>query len=413
MRSAFKFGFLVFVIAALAGVSWLIWQQLNTGGNNNERDNDDSASVAVEIAPIEHRVMRELRTLSGTLQPRARSLIAPKISGRVDELNVDIGDQVEHGQVVATLEADEFVQALEETRAELEVARANLAESRNALEIAQREFERIRQLYERGVTSESELDAIRADLEARKAQEQVGIAQVARREAQVRGAEVRLSYATIRASWSNPNGPRVIGERFVDDGSTVSANEPIVSALDIDTLRAIVHVAERDYARLSVGQMAIVHSDSYPDESFEGRIERLSPEFREASRQARVEVRIDNPSQKLKPGMFVRVVVELDRVDEARVVPRQALVRREGREGVFIVDRDGTEPIASFIPVRTGIVQGGAVQVIEPSITGEVVMLGQHLLDDGSPLRVVEEHDAIPAAGPASRDSELTGESES
>ncbi len=111
--------------------------------------------------------------------------------------------------------------------------------------------------------------------------------------------------------------------------------------------------------------------------------------FRESTRQARVEVWLDNAELRLKPGMFVRAGVVLDRVAEATIVPEQALVRRDGRDGVFVLNADGKS--VSWRQVEVGIRDGGQVQVQGEDLGVRVITLGQQLLDDGSAVSVESE----------------------
>jgi RND family efflux transporter MFP subunit len=262
--------------------------------------------VAVEVAPVERATIREFRTFTGTLHAAARFDVAPKIGGRLVRLEVDLGDRVEQDQVIARLDDDEYVQELEQARAELEVARAGLAEAQSASDARERQYDRIRQLREQRVASQQELDAAEAEAKAQRARVRLALAQVAQRDAALRAAEVRLAYTTIRATWQGDDPSRVVGERFVDEGTTISANTPIVSVLDIERLVAGVFVAERDYPRLSIGQTATVMVDAFPERTFPATILRIAPLFREASRQARVELDVPNPDGLLKPGMFDR-----------------------------------------------------------------------------------------------------------
>ena len=122
---------------------------------------------------------------------------------------------------------------------------------------------------------------------------------------------------------------------------TVAANAALLRIVELDPITAVVYVTERDYGHLRQGQEALLSTDAWPDERFRGRIERIAPVFRESVRQARVELRVDNPRQRLKPGMFVRAEVVFERVAQTLVVPEAALTRREQREGVFVVRPDG------------------------------------------------------------------------
>jgi RND family efflux transporter MFP subunit len=174
----------------------------------------------------------------------------------------------------------------------------------------------------------------------------------------------------------------VVGQRFVDPGATLAANSPVVSVLDLAPVVAVVNVAERDYVRLRPGQQATVTTAAYPDRQFPAEVARIAPRLDEASRQARVELTVDNDERLLRPGMFVTVGIVLERI------PQVALAEREGRTGVFLADAAGER--VRFVPVRTGVVDDGRVQIMEPALQGRVVTLGQHLLRDGAPIRPVE-----------------------
>jgi RND family efflux transporter MFP subunit len=310
---------------------------------------------------------------------------------------VDIGDTVRLGEIIAELDDEEFVQELEQARADLLVSAANIEERQNALAIAERDYERITQLHQQRIASESELDAVRSRYQAELAGVKVAEAELARREATVRAAEVRLSYTKIHATWERGGPKRVVGERFVDEGATVAANTPIVSLLDLDTLTAVVFVTERDYLPLRIGMQAELTSDAANAEmarAFTGRIVRMSPAFREGSRQARVEIEIDNPDHLLKPGMFVRAHLETNRDENAMIIPRRAFLLRDGVEGVFVVDRGSMT--ARFVPVTLGIRDRERVQVIdgEEDLTGPIVVLGQHLLHDGMAVTIPDDDEA-------------------
>ena len=127
-------------------------------------------------------------------------------------------------------------------------------------------------------------------------------------------------------------------------------------------------------------------TDAFPGREFAGRIVRIAPLLKETSRQARVEIEIPNSNEDLKPGMFVRVQIQFARQDDAVVVPVAALARREGRQGVFIVDRGNMK--ADFVPVTLGITEGEIAEVTHPPLSGEVVTMGHHLLEDGGAVRL-------------------------
>lgn len=374
-------------LALACGLGWLVYQRLTGAegqGVGEGRGGDRIAPVAV--VPIERGVIRDVRTFSGTVEPLAEFVAAPKVAGRVKRLTVQLGDAVTQGQVVAELDDDEFVQAVAQAEAELAVAQANLVEAKAAMEIAQREYGRIQTLAARGVASESQLDQVEAERQTRTAAVQVAEAQVRRAEASAETARIRQGYTRITAQWPGDDPQRFVAERYVDAGYTVAANAPLVKVVSLDPLIAVVFVTEKDYARLTLGQHATLMTDAWPGERFDATVTRLSPVFEQVSRQARVELLVGNKEHKLKPGMFVRAAIDLAEATDAAIVPAEALVRREGQTGVFVVTADRRQ--ARWVEVREGLREGERVQVIGEGLTGEVVTLGQQLLKDGGAIRI-------------------------
>ncbi len=343
-----------------------------------------NVSVAVEVELIKKATIRELGNFTGSLYPLSEFILAPKIAGRLEKVFVNIGDTVKGGQTVAVLDDDEYHQQVSQAKAELEVARANLQERKNTLENAKREYKRTVALRKKKIASESQLDAAESELKTQQAKLKVAKAQVSQKEAALKMANVRLSYAQIQVSENNITGSRVVGERFVDEGAMLAPNTPIVSILDIEKLIAAIHVIERDYPKIQPGMEAVITTDAFPGSTFTGKVIRIAPILKEKSREARVEVEIPNSQKLLKPGMFVRVRIQFEEHENATVVPAIALVKRNNIQGVFLADLK--EQKARFVPVTTGIADGVQVEVLNPSITGAVVTLGHHLLEDGASI---------------------------
>jgi len=374
------------LLIAATGLAWGLYERLATLESTAGAAPAGRAPAPVEVGPVERGPITLRRSFSGALEAAAEFVVAPKVAGRVRTLEIDLGDTIARGAVVATLDDDEFVQALHQAEADLAVARASEAEAKSTLEIAQRALERTRTLRSEGVTSESQLDAARTAELAGQAHVEVTRANVTRAEAALEAARIRLGYARVVADWSGGDDRRVVSERFVDEGETVSANEPLLSIVELDPIVAVVHAPERDYARLAVGQMATLVTDAYADTSFEGRISRIAPVFRRSTRQARVELVVENGDERLKPGMFVRADLELERLPDALVVPFDALAERGGRTGVFALDPSGDS--VHWVPVEVGVREGPRVQVQAEGLSGRVVTLGQELCDDGARVRV-------------------------
>lgn len=333
-----KHVFLAVMIGAVICL-WLLFTMLQKQEGQDKSDKGVQ-SAPVEVALIKRGQISLRRTFNGTLEAQAEFVVAPKVGGRVERMPVNLADTVENGQIVAELDNDEYVQAVALANADLSVARANLVEAESALEIANREFERVEILKKRGVASESRYDEVMANQSAKQARLAVAKAQVTRAEALLEAANIRLGYTKVTANWTGGNNRRVVAERYIDEGQTVSANASLMLIVVLDPITGIIFVTEKDYARMQPGQTALLTTDAYPGEMFEGRIDRISPVFRQTTRQARVELTINNPRFRLKPGMFIRTTVELESLSDAIIIPEQALTVRDDQPGVFVVNEE-------------------------------------------------------------------------
>ncbi len=379
---------IVLLIGTVAGSGWVIFSRLQDRTGPSKRSKA-SRILPVEVAQIQRGPIELRRSFSGALEAPAEFVVAPKVSGRVEKLFVNLSDTVKRGQVVGELENAEYVQAMAQAKADLVVAKANLAMSKSALEIANREFERTKKLLKRGIASDSEFDAARADQLSKQAQLEMAEAQVTKAEASLETANIRLGYTKVTASWTDGSDYRLVAERFLDEGQTVAANEPLLLIVELHPIVGVVYVTEKDYARLMPGQVVSLTTDAYPGEQFPGRIDRIAPVFRKSTRQARVEMTIENPRHRLKPGMFIRATVVLERVPDTTTVPQQALTSRNDKTGVFVVSEDGRS--VAWREVKTGIREGGRVQVEGEGLSGRVVTLGQQLVDDGCAITIADK----------------------
>ncbi|MDY6971650.1 MAG: efflux RND transporter periplasmic adaptor subunit [Thermodesulfobacteriota bacterium] len=376
------------LIGAAMALGWVFFGQFQDRPGS-DRSDGDVRPVPVKVARIQRGSIALRRTFSGDLEALAAFVVAPKVSGRVLRMIVNITDTVNRGQVVAELDNDEYVQAVAQAKADLAVVKAKLSEAKSALEIADREFKRTDLLFKRGIASDSDFDSARQDQLGKQAQLEVAEAQVTKAESSLETANIRLRYTKVTADWSGGGDQRIVAERYVDEGQTVAANSRLLLIVELHPIVGVVFVTERDYDYLEPGQLIFLTTDAYPGEQFAGRIDRIAPVFSKSTRQARVEMIIDNPQHRLKPGMFIKATVILAQKPEAIIIPEQALTIRNDRNGVFIVNEDGRS--ADWREVKVGIREGDRVQVEGEGLTGRVLTLGQQLINDGSPIIIPSE----------------------
>jgi RND family efflux transporter MFP subunit len=387
MKILLKTVFLLLFVLGIASLSKELYQQLKEHTSEKKAVVKTQKGVPVEVAPIQQGAIELHRTFSGTLEANAQFVVAPKVSGRVKRIHVNLADTVTRGQVVAELDNDEYLQAIAQAKTDLAVSKAKQSEAQSALEVSLRELERITLLRKKELTSESEFDVAKVNQFAKQAQLDVATAQVLRSESSLETTNIRLGYTQITADWTGGNPQRVVAERYVDEGETVSANTPLLLIVEQDPIKAIIFIAEKDYGRLQVGQVASLLTDAYPQETFQGKIERISPIFQKNTRQARIEMSIPNPKQRLKSGMFVRVNLILERQENTTIIPAQALTYRKDQAGVFMVEKDSVV----WRTVQVGIREGERLQVTGEGLSGFVVTLGQHFIENGSRISIPEK----------------------
>jgi RND family efflux transporter MFP subunit len=379
-----------FALAAW-GISFLV---MRSGSNEQKGSAREQAVVGVNVALVERRDLVEVRVFSGSLIAEKQYDAAAKIGGQIQEIAVKLGDCIRRGDLIARLDSEEYEQQLAQARAELDVAQASLAEARSSLVAADRSYQRAITLRAQKVASAAELETAETERLARQAGVHLAEAQIKQREAALRAAAVRLSYTTLTADWQadTDDACRYVARRHVDEGNTIAANAPVVTLVDLSLLKAVINIAERDYALIKTGQSANISVDSITDRIFPGTVARMAPVFDETSRQARVEIAVPNPDGLLKGGMFARVHIEFGRAEQALAAPSAAIIQRSGVHGAFIVEDNK----ARFVEVKTGVEHEGWMQVTGLEEEQKVVTLGHHLLSDGAPVSISTEEKVLP-----------------
>ncbi len=345
--------------------------------------------VAVETARIQKADLGDRVVFTGSIKAEERYDATPKISGILRQVNFNVGDVVHRGDVLAILDDDEHVLAVEQAEASLLVAKANANDAEKQLEISKRDYQRAQNLREQFVISAQEFDRTEATYRAQEAKYETALANVRLLEALLKTAQVKLGYTRIMAEWTEGPETRVIGRRYMDSGAIVTTATPVLSVLDINSVRAIISVSEKEYPKIAVGDTVTVSTDAFPGRKFPARVARVPQELGILTREAEVEVAIDNPQLALKPGMFVRADIEFARRNGATAAPLEAVVRRDdGRRGVYVVNADRNQ--VTFEPVTEGIIDGKLVELVDANglLDREVVVLGQHLLKDGITIKI-------------------------
>lgn len=380
----------VLVALALAGLlGWQVWNKLNKTGEKTQARRG-RAVVMVEATTVRRADMARRISYPGSLEASAQFIISPRIPGRLRRLLVNIGDSVTRNQVVVEIVDEEYRLAVERAEAALDVAKAQLSEAISNLEVAQKGYRRQASLGGKKIVSQADLEEAEGRYKAAQAKRRLAQAQVAQQEAILKEAKVQLSYTQIKASWRGGSDRRVVGQRFVDEGSLLKANEPIATVLELKPVIGAILVTERDYPNFRIGQTVVVRAEALPDKVFNGRVLRIAPLIDKASRQARVELEIPNDEGLLKPGMFITAQIVFEVHRQAQVIPLSALAERQGKKGVFVINQ-GDKPTVHFQPIEPGFMDMEKIEIVSPEIKLPVVSSGHFLLSEGAPIRLTGE----------------------
>ena len=347
--------------------------------------------MPVEFAPVTRGPVAERSTIVGTLIGAATVEAVPKVNGRLQQVNVRLGDPVRRGQAIAKVEDREIREQVNQAEAAFKVSDATIRQREADLRLAQTNLERNRSLLDRQLLPRQTYDDTDARHQAAVAQLDLARAQHAQSKARLDELQINLANTVISSPVDG-----FVGKRYLDPGAAVSPNLPVVSVVDIRTVRMVANVVEKDVKRLSPGMEAQVQVDAFPGEKFVGRVSRIAPVFDPQTRTAEMEIEVPNQSYRLKPGMYARVELTLDSRPNALTLPRAAIVELEGKSGVFVASgpapasnstpAPGASPAltARFIPVVLGIRDADVVEVNAGVTEGmRVITTGALALKDG------------------------------
>jgi membrane fusion protein (multidrug efflux system) len=307
----------------------------------------------VEVRSVD---LRDRIEATGELLAKEDAAIAAEVDGRITEIVVDEGAAVEAGQSV--LEIDP-----ERRELELQSARARLDEARAASRNQQREFQRVKELHERNVASDTQLD--QAETAVKLARSRLQAAQ-----ADVGVAERALRDATVSAPFSG-----LVAERFVGRGEYVSPGQQLFHLVSLDPIQVEFHLPEIDSGRVRLGQSVDLRVDPHPDEVFQARVSIVSPTIDPRTRTLRVKGELSNPDGKLRPGLFARVDLGIAMRRGVRLIPEEAILRRADGAVVF---RLGPENRVVRLAIETGIHRDGEVEVVRGLDSGDLVVARGH-----------------------------------
>lgn len=395
------YGFLILLVV-LAGAGYFLKPKPETpaasakGAASGSGDDEKGAAAApVELAQARRdRITHQLSSTSN-LRPLREVEVKAQTEGIVRSLLVEEGDLVRQGQLLGRLDDRSLRIQLELTReklaqAKLQLEKARIRREKAKVQIANTENERqrLQEAYEEQLISEREYDQVRYQLDELGHDERVSASEtrelfhrVQELEAEIRKSELEISHTRITA----PFGGRIT-ERAMELGKSIRSTDKLFKLGAFSPLYADVFLSEREARRVRPGQTASVRLGA--DEAVEGvgRVVRVSPVVDTSSGTVKVTVELTPATGGFMPGGFVRVAIQTDVRPDAILVPKRAVLERDGKTFVFLADNG----VARRVSVRLGYEEDGNIEILQGISAGDrVVVAGQGALEDGSEIRKV------------------------
>jgi RND family efflux transporter MFP subunit len=354
--------------------------------------------VRVARVPIDRSV-----TVTGTLAAEEQVMLSLKVTGRLEEMFVDLGSPVRRGQVIARLTPTDFELRLRQSVAALQQARARLGldpdgeddtvaieqtavvrQAKAALEEARRQRDRFATFVQRGISARADLESADAQLQIAEGRYQDSLEEVRNRQAVLaqRRSEVALARQQLEDTTLKSPIDGVVRERHAFAGEYRAAGTPVVTVVRQHPLRLQLAIPERSAANLRVGQLVRVTVEG-DAEAYRGRVARLSPAITEGNRTLAIEAEVPNEAGRLRPGMFARAEIVTDETLSI-VVPQSALVVFAGVEKLLVAKEGKVHEQR----VRTGRRVGEQIEILDGVTPGDFVITTPGGLAEGATVRV-------------------------
>ena len=378
MASGKKLGlglvFLVLFFGVIGGATWVNRTQRSENGLITEVGVSRRPVRVVEVQPVD--LIETLET-TGLLLPNRDVVLTAEVGGKVQRVFKQLGEPCKKGQLLVKLDGEGYRIALEQARAQVQLAEA-------ALDHAQRDLRRIKQLRDEAAVAAQQLDAIQvASRSAAATLEQARAGQ--------RAAERNLRETRVACPFSGH-----VAARMVEVGQMVDPRTPLARLVDVGTLKLSLSVTGDQLARIEQGQVVTLIDTARPRQPFSGTVSRLGVAAEESTRTFPVEVSVEHSSVGLRAGQVVRSSLTLGDFRRVLAVPVDAVLREGERSSLFLV-RDGR---AHRLPVRVGTQVRDRVIIESGLAAGDrVIVVGSDGLQEGAEVMVLGASSGSGGAG--------------
>jgi membrane fusion protein (multidrug efflux system) len=327
----------------------------------------EDAAEAPEGAPVTLQAVTAVDITdrieaTGELLAKERAHIAAEVGGRITEILIDEGSAA--GQGGAVLKIDPERRALER-----DSARARVTETNAALREQEREVQRLKELHQRGVASQAQLDQAETQLKLARSRRSAAEAELGMQSRALADAIVKAPFAGL------------VADRLVSRGEYVAPGQKLFELVSLDPIEVEFHLSEVDSGRVKVGNRVEVRVAPFPDETFAALVTIVSPTIDPRTRTLRVKAQLDNQDGRLRPGLFARVDLGIAKREDVPMIAEEAVLQRADGSVVFLADAENR---VQRKVIEVGGHHNGMVEVVRGLSPGDLVVLrGQAGLSDG------------------------------
>jgi membrane fusion protein (multidrug efflux system) len=329
------------------------------GGEKVEEKPEGSPVTLQRVAAVD---ISDQIEATGELIAKERAQIAAEVGGRVTEILIDEGSAAEQGAAVLTIDP-------ERRTLERDSARARVTESHTAVVEQERDFQRIKELKQRGVASQSQLDQAETQLKLARSRRSAAEAEFGMQERALADAIVKAPFAGL------------VADRLVSRGEYVTPGQKLFELVSLDPIEVEFRLTEVDSSRVKIGNDVDVRVAPFPDETFRATVTIVSPTMDPRTRTLRVKAQLANPDGRLRPGLFARVDLGIAKRNGIPMIAEEVVLQRADGAVVF---RVGAENRVERRLIEIGAHHDGMLEVVKGLAPGDLVVLrGQAGLVDG------------------------------
>jgi membrane fusion protein (multidrug efflux system) len=376
----------IFIVLGLVVLGTVLFRLTSSGAKDAARK-PRIITVGTTTPVVEDLEVR--LTYTADIQPYQQVNLFSRVDGYIAKIYVDKGDVVKANQLLVEIDHTDYVHAVNRAKANLAAARANVQQQEASIRNAKLQLDRMKSLIHEQFVSQQDVDNAQANFDVALGQLESLRAQVRQMDVALAQAETNLAYSYIRAPFTG-----YVAERNLDPGAFVNGSTASTSTLsrgilnlhEIDVVRTLIEVVEKDVPMVSIGQKAEIRTDAYPGRVFEGQVTRLVQALNRNTRTMTVEVDLANPDHILKGGMFGRVELVVGRHPKAIQIAVDALTRLEDQQYVYVVKEGKARQVMVDVGVRSE--ERHLIEVTK-GLTGteQIIVSGKDLVSDGTPVQ--------------------------